>query len=62
MKGQKRGTCKTCTGAIHFYPQLDEVGEPLLDDGGRVVGAWAHLDPDDWVTNPHSIDPEEPAA
>ena len=60
MKGQKRGTCKTCKGAIHFYPVLHEA-EPIVI-GEKVLGEWAHIDPADWVDNPHAVDPEESVA
>lgn len=58
MRGEKRGTCKTCEGPIHFYPARDEGAEPVVV-GDTVVGAWAHLEPGDWLDKPH---PAEPAA
>lgn len=56
MRGQQQGTCRTCKGAAHFYPHLDDQGEPVVDDAGELVGEWAHRNPADWVTNPHLID------
>ena len=59
MRGEKRGTCKTCKGAIHFYPARHDA-EPVVV-GDAAVGAWAHLDPADWVDNPHQAEPAEEA-
>lgn len=64
MRGQKRGTCKTCNGPIHFYPQSRHIdGDPIVGDDDEIAGDWAHLNAADWITNPHAPDPiEEPAA
>lgn len=56
MRGEKRGTCKTCKGAIHFYPARHDA-EPVVV-GETIVGAWAHLNPGDWYNNPHAPEPE----
>jgi hypothetical protein len=55
---QRSATCKTCGGEVRFYPA------PLHDDAAMVAeeetaGAWAHLDPRDWITNAHHPDPQE---
>ena len=58
MRAEKRDTCQTCRGPIHFYPARVDGAEPVVV-GETVIGAWAHLNPADWVDNPH---PAEPAA
>lgn len=55
---QRAGTCNTCDGELRFYPK------PLADEAAmtaeeETAGAWAHLNPSDWMTNPHQPDPRE---
>lgn len=55
---QRSGTCRACGGEGRFYP------EPLADDAAlaaetETVGQWAHVNPRDWLTNPHDFDPDE---
>ena len=55
---QRSATCGTCKGALRFYPK------PLADEAAMVAetdtaGEWSHLNPADWVTNPHQPDPQE---
>ena len=43
----RNGTCATCDGKVRHYP----------DPAGVGPGAWAHLDPGDWIDTPHDPDP-----
>lgn len=53
---QKSGVCTTCGGVLRFYPA--PVDDPADDPAGD-LGEWTHLDPADWVDDPH---PAQPAA
>lgn len=55
---QRSAPCKVCGGELRFYP------EPLTDEAamiaeGETAGAWSHLNPADWITNPHAPEPDE---
>ncbi len=53
---QKTGTCVTCDGAIHFYP-APVTDEQAIAEGDNPSGQWTHLDPSDWIDNPHEAEP-----
>lgn len=57
VRGQRSGKCRTCKGAIRFYPRPLAGAENLL--GEPPAGMWAHLDRGDWQLNPHEPVPEE---
>ncbi|GJJ24178.1 hypothetical protein [Mycolicibacterium mageritense] len=54
---QRSGTCRVCNGEGRFYPK------PLAEDDMvaevETAGEWAHLNPADWINNPHPFDPQE---
>lgn len=55
---QRSAPCGTCDGELRFYP------EPLAGEAAMVAeeetqGAWAHLNPADWIRNPHPPNPQE---
>jgi hypothetical protein len=47
---KRNGVCVTCGGRIHRYPASSGFPE-----------AWAHVNSDDWLDNPHAAEPEENA-
>ena len=57
---QRAGRCKVCQGAARFYPKpLDQAAVAADADA---VSEWVHLNPADWLANPHPVDPDETAA
>jgi hypothetical protein len=55
---QRSAPCGTCNGELRFYPK------PLADKAAMVAeaetaGEWSHLNPADWLANPHLPDPQE---
>ncbi|KLI05778.1 hypothetical protein ABW05_24325 [Mycolicibacterium senegalense] len=54
---QRSATCRTCEGKLRFYPKpLDEAAMIAEDE---TEGAWAHLNVNDWINDPHPPDPQE---
>lgn len=51
---QKSGTCSTCDGDVRFYPAA-VTEEQAIAEGTEPSGTWTHLDPADWVGNPHPV-------
>ncbi|ORA24878.1 hypothetical protein [Mycobacterium aquaticum] len=53
-KRQRSAICGTCKGELRYYPQ------PAVDGVETDTESnWAHLDPHDWLTNPHPPTPQE---
>ncbi|QEA10804.1 hypothetical protein [Mycobacterium phage Weirdo19] len=54
---QRSGTCKVCEGPVRSYPvPVDDEGATVADND---TDRWAHLNPADWMDNPHAPDPQE---
>ena len=58
---QRSGHCDTCGGELRFYPA------PLADEAAMIAeeetdGSWAHLNPKDWLGNPHPPVPRDVSA
>lgn len=54
---QRSGTCRTCNGELRFYPK--PIPEADMADEEQTEGDWTHLNPTDWINNPHPPDPQE---
>lgn len=48
---ERNADCTVCGGRIRHYP----------DPAGAGAGAWAHLNRDDWLTDPHDPQPSADA-
>lgn len=54
VHGQRSDTCAVCGGPIRYYPRPGVDADTADAD---IVGNWAHLNPDDWIGDPHTPDP-----
>lgn len=51
---ERNGICEVCAGRIRYYPPDGIVVEGAAPAGGY----WSHLDPADWLNNPHLATPD----
>lgn len=54
---QRSGECVTCGGEARFYPAPVDEAQAVAEtpDDVETSGEWVHLNPADWVKNPHPV-------
>jgi hypothetical protein len=54
---QRSGVCTTCDGTARFYPAPVSDVQALAEspDDVETTGEWVHLNPADWIDNPHPV-------
>lgn len=55
---QQSGECVTCGGQARFYPAPVDEDQALAEtpDDVETTGTWTHLNPADWIGNPHPVE------